>query len=69
MDSLAYVVSKMFRHVFAATNISIISIGQIAAEQCQSKRVATELVAGTSQLRLVPLNSQCSEQLRTGIAG
>jgi hypothetical protein len=31
--------------------------------------MAAELVAGTSQLRLVPLNAQCSEQLRTGIAG
>ena len=31
--------------------------------------MATELVAGTSQLRLIPLNAQRSEQLRTGIAG
>ena len=31
--------------------------------------MATELVAGTSQLRLVPFNTQRLEQLRTGIAG
>ena len=31
--------------------------------------MATELLAGTSQLRLVPINAQGSEQLRTGIAG
>jgi hypothetical protein len=31
MGSLTYVVSKMLRHFFAAANISIISIGQIAA--------------------------------------
>src|SRR6516164_9641879 len=30
--------------------------------------MAVELVAGTSQLRLMPLNTQCSEQLRTGSA-
>jgi hypothetical protein len=69
MDSLAYVVSKMFRHVFAATNISIIRIGQIAAQQRQSETVPIELVAGLSQLGIIPFNTQRSEELRTGIAG
>ena len=31
--------------------------------------MAAELVAGTSQLRLIPFNAQGSEQLRTGVAG
>src|SRR5271166_2042805 len=31
--------------------------------------MATELVTGTSQLRFMPLDAQCPEQLRTGIAG
>ena len=31
--------------------------------------MATELVAGTSQLSLMPLDAQRSEQLRTSIAG
>ena len=31
--------------------------------------MAAELVTGTSQLRLMPLNTQRLEQLRTGIAG
>ena len=31
--------------------------------------MATELVAGTSQLRFIPFDAQRSEQLRTGIAG
>jgi hypothetical protein len=69
MDSLAYVVRKVFRQVFAATNISIISIGQIAAQQRQSEAVPSELVAGGSQLGLIPFNTQRSEQLRTSIAG
>ena len=55
MDSLSYVVSKTFRHFFATTNVSIVSIGQIAAQERQSKTMAAELVAGTSQLRLMPL--------------
>src|SRR6516162_5427760 len=29
--------------------------------------MATKLVAGTSQLRLIPIDAQCSEQLRPGI--
>ena len=69
MNSLAYVVSKMFRHLFAATKISIISIGQIAAQKRQSEAVPSELVAGGSQLGLIPFNTQRSEQLRTGITG
>jgi hypothetical protein len=31
--------------------------------------MTAELVTGTSQLRLMPLDAQGSEQLRTGIAG
>jgi len=69
MDSLAHIVSKTCGYLVATSNISVKGICQIAAEQCQSKRVATELVAGSSQLRLMPLNAQCSEKLRTGIAG
>ena len=55
MDSLTHVVSKVFGHFFAATNIPVISIGQIAAQQCQSETMAAELVAGTSQFRLISL--------------
>ena len=69
MDSLSYVVSKTFRYFFATTNISIVSIAQIAAQQRQSETMATELVAGTSQFLFVPLNAQRSQQLRTGLAG
>ena len=69
MDAVSYVVSKTFRHFFATTNVSIVRIGQIAAQQCERKRMAAELVAGTSQLRLISLYAQRSEQLRTSIAG
>jgi hypothetical protein len=69
VNSLADVVSKMFRHLFAATKISITSIGQKAAQKRQCEAVPSELVAGGSQLDLVPFNTQRSEQLRTGITG
>jgi hypothetical protein len=69
VDSLADVVSKVFRHVFAAANISIISIGQITAQQRKSETMASKLIAGDPQLSLTPFNPQCSEQLRTGDAG
>ena len=60
MDSLSHVVSKMFCHFFATTNISIIGIGQIAAQQRESKTMPIELVTGTSQLRFASLNAQRS---------
>jgi hypothetical protein len=56
-------------HLFPTTNVSIVSIGQITAQQRERKRMATELVAGSSQFRLMPLYAQSSEQHRTGIAG
>jgi hypothetical protein len=48
LDALAHVVSKMFRHLFAVTDISIVSVGQITAEQCQGQTVAGEFLAGRS---------------------
>jgi hypothetical protein len=61
MDSLSHVASKVFGHFFAVANIPAISIGQITTQQRQSKTVATELIAGTLQLRLISLNAQRSE--------
>ena len=53
---------------FAATNVSVIDIGQIAAQQGESKTMTTEFRAGTAQLGLMPLNTKRPEQLRTSIA-
>jgi len=69
MDSMSYVVSETCRYFAAATNISVISIGQITAQKSQSETMAVELVASSSQLRLMAIDAQRSEQLRTGIAG
>ncbi len=46
MHSLARVVSETFGDFFAATNVSIIGIAQVAAQQRQSKTVSTEFVRG-----------------------
>jgi hypothetical protein len=43
--------------LLSTTNISIISIGQIAAQKGQSKTMATELVTGVWQLHLKSLNA------------
>ena len=69
VDSLPYIVNKTRRYFFAATNVAIVSIGQLTAEQRQRKAMATELLARASQLRVAPLNAQRSEQLSPGIAG
>jgi len=69
MDSMSYVVSEACRYFAAATNVSVISIGQITAQKSQGKTMAMELVAGTSQLRLISLYAQHLEQLCTSIAG
>ena len=37
--------------------------------QRESKTMTAELIAGTSQLRLISLDAQRSEKLRAGIAG
>ena len=67
IDSLAHIVTKMCRHFFAAANIPVISVGQITAQQCKCEAVATKLVAGTSQLRLISVDAQRSEQFRASI--
>ena len=51
------------------TNVSIISICQIAAQQGQSQTMTAEFVAGVSQFLLMSFDAQRSEQLRTGIPG
>ena len=69
MNSMSYVVSEACRYFAAVTNISVISIGQITAQKSQSETMAVELVASSSQLRLMAIDAQRAEQLRTGIAG
>ncbi|MGA7905124.1 MAG: hypothetical protein WCA06_21035 [Terrimicrobiaceae bacterium] len=68
MGPLSDVVSQTLCYFFTATNVSIIDIGQIAAQQGQSKTMTTEFRAGTEQLGLMPLNTKRPEQLRTSIA-
>ena len=69
MDPLSDIVTKPFRHLLATANVSIVSIGQIAAQQCQRQTMAAELGAGASQLRLISIYAQRSEQFRASIAG
>src|SRR5262245_8575911 len=68
MDSLSDLVTKTSRHFATATNVSVVSVAQIAPQQCQSKTVAGELGACISQLRFLPFHAQRSEQLRTSLA-
>jgi hypothetical protein len=65
MDSLSYVVAKT--DFFATTNITIMSIRQIIAQQGQREAMATELVTRYSQFLFIPYNAECSEQLSPGI--
>jgi hypothetical protein len=69
VDSLADVVSEVFRHVFAAANIPAISIGQITAQERQSKAMAAEIVAGISQLRFPTFDAERSQQFCTSVTG
>jgi hypothetical protein len=46
MGSLAYVVSKMLRHLFATTNVPVVGIGEIATQKCESETMTGELLAG-----------------------
>jgi hypothetical protein len=57
MDSLSHIVSKTCCHFVATTNISVVGVGQIAAQERESKTMATELVAGSSQIRLIAINA------------
>jgi hypothetical protein len=69
MGPLSYVVSKARPYFIAATNISIVGIGQIAAQKGQRETMAGELVAGALQFVFIPFNAERSEQVCTGIAG
>ena len=69
MSSLSYVVSKMSQHFVTGTNVSVVRISQIAAQKCQRQRMATELIAGTSQMRFISLYAHGSKQLRSSMTG
>jgi hypothetical protein len=65
MDSLSYVVAKT--DFFATTDITIVSIRQITAQQGQRETMATELVTRYAQFLFIADNAECSEQLSPGI--
>jgi hypothetical protein len=69
MDSLAHIVSKTCGYLVATSNISVKGVCQIAAQGRKSQTMATEHVAGSSQVCLVTFDAQRSEQLRPAIAG
>ena len=59
MDSLPFVVSKVSRDFATETNVSIVRISQITAQQRQRQTMATELIAGTLQLTFLELQGHC----------
>ena len=59
----------MFRDFLATTDVAIVSVGEVAAQQRERKAVATELVTGLSQFGLIAFNAQYPEQVCAGIAG
>jgi hypothetical protein len=61
MDSLAHIVSEARGYLVATSNISVKGVRQIAAQERKSQTMATELVAGTSELRLTSLDAQRSQ--------
>ena len=69
MNSLSDVVGETLGHFFARMDISLVGICQIAAQQCERKTVAPELIAGAAQLGFLPVDAKRPEQFRSGSVG
>ena len=63
MGSLSYVVSKTFGYFFVITNISIIRIGQKAAQQGESKTVTMNSSLAVRNFSLFPLTPSARSRL------
>ena len=69
MGALAHVVGKPFGYFFATTDVALVSIRKVAAQQREGQAMPAELVAGRSQLRFRPFHPERPEQLHAGFRG